>query len=75
MSQDPTLVALRCDYGGLHHTRSAILAELGSNYITDGTWRCTSTAPDASWTSVGFDDSAWPHADVIAESALPTGAR
>ena len=45
-----------------------MLAEIGTNYVTDGTWRCTSETPVAGWNNVTFDASAWARADVIDES-------
>ena len=38
--------------------------------VTDGSWR-SSTTEVAGWTDLGFDDSAWPFATVIADNGAP----
>jgi len=38
--------------------------------VTDGAWR-SSTTEITGWTDLGFDDSAWPFATVIADNGAP----
>ena len=40
-----------------------IWADLNNGIVSDVSWKCTSEVQDDDeWTTVGFDDSAWPNA-------------
>ena len=67
MIQNPHVIAIECVPDS--QATPNMLAEIGTNYVTDGTWRCTrSETPVAGWNNVTFDASAWARADVIDES-------
>ena len=53
------VVAMKCDDSSDSYS-GFCMASFGNGGATDGTWRC-SADPEAGWTAVGFDDSAWDY--------------
>ena len=51
-------------YGGI------IASDSAGTIWTNSSWRCSGTYV-AGWASVGFDDTAWPHARVIDKNGGP----
>lgn len=48
-------------------TNDGIIASLDNGVITNSSWKCTGT-PETGWNKVGFDDSQWPAAAVVASN-------
>ena len=46
-----------------------ILASTTTGIVTDGSWRCSNELMDG-WMNPGFDDTAWPLAEIKKDSSL-----